>query len=101
MIRRKSKPTDPTARRATIEQIIARYPSIGQDELFILFAYFRHEASATDRRQIAANRSIRPQYRQFAADHRPELLRLTEIGCYVVLAFLLVVICVILAFGTW
>lgn len=97
MTSQKPGTSDRAARRVAIEQIIAQYPSISQEDLHTLFDYFRHEASAVDRTRIAANRTIGAQYRQFSADHRPELLRPLEIGCYVVITFVLAVGLVLLA----
>ena len=97
MTNRKPRIRDRAARRVVMEQIVAQYPAISQDDLHTLFDYFRHEASPVDRAKIAANRTIRAQYRQFAADNRPEMLRPLEIGCYVVATFVLAVGLVLLA----
>ena len=97
MTNQKLRAPDRAARRIAMEQIIAQYPSISQDDLHTLFDYFRHHASPVDRTRIATNSTIRAQYRQFAADHRPELLNPLEIGCYVVATFVLAVGLVLLA----
>lgn len=63
-----TKATRAEKRRAA-EAIIARYPTVRDAELERLFDFFRRDSSALDRRLIATNRRIRPQYRQLCRDH--------------------------------
>ena len=86
---RQNKP-DRAARRMAIEAIISRYPDIREDELHFVFAWFRKESSAFDRRAVAGNRRIREQYRLLCRDHSIERLPWVDTIVAVAGVFLLV-----------
>lgn len=90
---------DRARRRAAIESIIASYPHIDEPARDRLFDYFRREATARDRAAIAANRSIRPQYRQLLRDHRLDWLPWVDVMVALGIVFLLVLGVLYLAFG--
>lgn len=87
----RSTPTDRALRRRGIEAVIARYPHVTDQDLERIFDFFRRESSGLDRRTIAANRRIRPQYRQLCQDHQIHRLPLIDTVVVLLGAFVLIV----------
>lgn len=57
------------ARRAYVEDALARYPGLDPVELQDIVRWFRKEATAFDVGLVASNDRIHANYRQFRAEH--------------------------------
>jgi hypothetical protein len=75
--------------RLEVERLIFRYPDVSTAEIHRLIDYFRNQATRFDLAAIAANRTIRTQYRALCRDHRVDRLRSWQRTITVALAAIL------------
>ena len=92
--------SDVVARRTEMEQIIARYPDIDQEQLRSVLRYLRREASSFDQAMVASNAAIEPQYRQLCKDHGLDRLGPWEVGLAITVALALFALLIFAALYT-
>jgi hypothetical protein len=100
MTTKKNASNERVLHRRAIERIISQYPDITDEQLHLLFDYFRREATAGEVAKIATNPRIRPQYRQLCRDHRIDRLKYVDRLFGVIAAVVAAVSLASLAAGT-